>query len=143
MTKLFAKILCPMDFDEPSLAGLMQARELAQEHDGTIYLLHVVPFIGAGEALIDYSLMEVDARDKLAELAREHLQDKVKFEVRTQVGDPAAAILREIERAGVDSVVMATHGRTGVKRLLLGSVAERVVRESPRPVLTVRPPEQS
>jgi nucleotide-binding universal stress UspA family protein len=143
MTKLFSKILCPIDFDESSLAGLEQARDLAEGRDSTIYLFHVVPFIAAGEALVDYSMMEAEARDKLADLAREHLGDKVRYEVRTQVGDPAQAILHEIDRTGADSVVMATHGRTGVKRFLLGSVAERVVRESSRPVLTIRPAEHS
>jgi len=62
-----------------------------------------------------------------------------RYEIYTQIGgEPANAILKAVEELGVDSVVMPTHGRKGIGRLILGSVAERVVRESPRPVLTVR-----
>ncbi len=139
--KLFKKILCPVDFDEKSVEGLNEARDLAGERDATIYLLHVVPFIATGEAsvAIDYGMMEGDAKAKLEDLAYKHLEGKVKYEILSKIGDPAHTILSEIERIGADSVVMATHGRTGVKRFFLGSVAERVVRESPCPVLTVRP----
>jgi nucleotide-binding universal stress UspA family protein len=68
----------------------------------------------------------------------------LKYEIHTKIdGDPAKAILRAADELKVDSVVMATHGRKGLGRLILGSVAERVVRESPRPVLTVRPTAES
>ena len=74
----------------------------------------------------------------LNKIAHEHL-DGVGYEVYTKIGgEPASVILETIEKLGVDSVVMATHGRKGIGRLILGSVAERVVRESPCPVLTVR-----
>jgi nucleotide-binding universal stress UspA family protein len=141
MKKLFKKILCPIDFDEKSIEGLDEARNMTEEPDTTIYLLHVVPFIATAEAsvAVDYGMMERDAKAKLQDLARKHLEGKVRYEILTRTGDPAHTILNEIEGIGVDSVVMATHGRTGVKRFFLGSVAERVVRESPCPVLTVRP----
>ena len=63
---------------------------------------------------------------------------EVRFELLARKGDAAREILRAVEERGVDSVVMATHGRKGLGRLLLGSVAEKVVRECPVPVLTVR-----
>jgi nucleotide-binding universal stress UspA family protein len=80
-----------------------------------------------------------EARAELEKIACQHLAGKVRYEIYTQTGgEPAHAIVKSIEELGVDSVVMATHGRKGIGRLILGSVAERVVRESPRPVLTVR-----
>jgi nucleotide-binding universal stress UspA family protein len=81
---------------------------------------------------------EHDARARLAELARTHLEGKVRYEILTRTGDPARLAIAAAEQTGADSIVMATHGRKGVSHFLLGSVAERVVRESPRPVLTVR-----
>ncbi len=64
--------------------------------------------------------------------------EHIRFELVARKGEAVREILRAIADLGVDSVVIATHGRTGVGRLLLGSVAEKVVREAPCPVLTVR-----
>jgi len=136
----FKKILCPVDFDENSIAALDAARGLAVDPDATLYVLHVVRLVMAGfpKEFHSYPLTEQAARLRLQDIAREHLAGKVRYEILARTGDPASVILGAVEELGVDAVVMATHGTTGLGHFLLGSVAERVVRESPRPVLTIR-----
>lgn len=140
MQKLFKKILCPIDFDENSIAALDLARDLAADGDATLYVLHVVRLVMVGlpKEFHAYPRTEPEARARLHDIAREHLAGKVRYEQIAATGDPASEILRAVKELGVDSVVMATHGRTGLDHFFLGSVAERVVRESPRPVLTIR-----
>lgn len=143
MQKLFTKILCPISFDENSIAAVEVARELVQDKDAAIYLLHVVPTPPVPATPIPmepFPQTEHDARVKLQEVAQQHLEGKVKYEILARSGDPARVIIAAVEEVGADSIVMATHGRKGVSHFFLGSVAERVVRESPRPVLTVRAP---
>jgi len=131
--------LCPVSFDANSIAALDVASELAQGENATIYLLHVVPAPPIPSVPLEpYPQTEHDARAKLQELAQARLEGKVKYEILARSGDPARIVIAVVEEVGADSIVMATHGRTGVSHFFLGSVAERVVRESPRPVLTVR-----
>jgi nucleotide-binding universal stress UspA family protein len=140
--RIFKKILCPVSFDANSIAALDVAVDLA-EGGATIYLLHVVsatPIPATPVPLEPFPQTEHDARLKLEEIARSHLQGKVKYQIVTRSGDPARVVVDVLEEVGADSIVMATHGRTGVSHFFLGSVAERVVRESPQPVLTVRAP---
>lgn len=142
MDKIFKNILCPVDFDENSIAGVDEACALAREHDGVVHLLHVVHIVPTSEFPIPqeaYVEMEQEAKDKLQDLARTYLEGKVRYDLTTRIGEPTYEILHEIARVHADSVVMATHGRTGFRRFFLGSVAERIVRESQRPVVTVRP----
>jgi nucleotide-binding universal stress UspA family protein len=141
MKTLFTRILCPVSFDENSIAALDIACELAQGKDATIYLLHVVPMPpvpGSPIPMEPFPQTEHDARAKLQELAQKHLEGKVKYEIMARSGDPARIVIAAVNEVGANSIVMATHGRKGVSHFFLGSVAERVVRESPRPVLTVR-----
>ena len=87
-----------------------------------------------------YTTDAVDYPDyaKLVALAKAHLAD-VKYELRTSVAQPAAAILHAQKNLGADVIVMRTHGRRGLSHLFMGSVAECVVREAKCPVLTIRP----
>jgi nucleotide-binding universal stress UspA family protein len=143
MTKLFKKILCPIAFDDNSIAALTLARDLTEGRDALIYLLHVVPATTVPISPIPlepFPQTEHDARAKLEEIARAHLEGKVYYQILSRTGDPARITIQVLEEVGADSIVMATHGRKGVSHFFLGSVAERVVRESPRPVLTVRGP---
>jgi nucleotide-binding universal stress UspA family protein len=78
------------------------------------------------------------AQTELRDFAVTHLQDAVPVQVHIAVGKPAEEIVRVAQEEGVDLVVMGTHGRTGVRHLLLGSVAEDVTRHAPCPVFTVR-----
>lgn len=145
MKKLFKKILCPIDFDENSYFALDLARDLALEEDSTIYLLHVVSIAlvpTAGVSVEPYPINERNARTKLQRIADEHLGGRVRFEIITRVGNAADLVNQAITELGVDSVVIASHGRKGIARFFLGSVAEKVVREAPCPVLVVKVPAQ-
>jgi nucleotide-binding universal stress UspA family protein len=144
--KLFRRILVPHDFSEHSTRALRVAAELAREHGGRLLVLHViVPFYPAS-GLPEQPLAWVpDAQIVGGE--RRHLQALVartvkgrkapRVDCRVEIGDP----FRQITDAarGVDSIVIATAGRTGFSHLLIGSVAEKVVRYSPVPVVTIRP----
>ncbi len=142
LAKLFRNILCPIDFDANSPSAMEFAGKIAQETGGRIYLLHVVPWtvaavpIDASEVLAE---LKQAATARLRRLAKEKLDGRVANEivvtVATNPGNEVVRIARELK---VDVVIMATHGRKGLNHLVLGSVAERVVRESPCPVLTVR-----
>ncbi len=140
MKKLFRKILCPIDPADNMTSSLDVACSLAKEVDGTVCLLYVVPVVLASAPGVNpLPVSESEAQVLLQKIAQEHLGGKVAYEIYTKVGgQPANVILEAIQELGVDSVVIATHGRKGLGRLILGSVAERIVRESPRPVLTLR-----
>ena len=108
--------------------------------------MHVVfiPLISPGFPGEPYPVVsEEPSKLELQKIAREHLDGKVRYELASRSGRPAETINQAAEDLGVDLIVMATHGRTGVTRLFLGSVAEHVVRSSSRPVLTIRPKDSS
>ena len=142
MPTLFKKILCPIDFDDNSLAALDSALHLAQESGATLYVMNVVfvPLAAPGFPLeARPAVSEQPSRLALQKLARERLHGKVRYELLIRIGKPAELINQTAEELDVDLIVMATHGRTGVGHLFLGSVAEHVVRTAKRPVLTIRP----
>jgi universal stress protein A len=148
--KLPRRILVPVDFSEGSRAALHYALALAQKLDGEIELLHVweVPSFASSEMLLTQpsgppmSLGAFAGRSAEEELkAWSPNVSRVPLK-RCVIAGPTVASI--IERAAAfDLVVMGTHGRTGISHLLLGSVAERVVRRSPCPVLTVRRTEKA
>ena len=148
MAEGFRKIVCPVYLDETSPQTLAYARHFAQLGDATISLLHVVPtdelhllrkvYQPDKSGGADISTAERVAREHLEAIAQEHLGDS-RYEILTQFNsNPAAGILEAQKETDADLVVMSSHGRTGLAHLILGSVAERVVRESVCPVLTVR-----
>ncbi|HUY25916.1 MAG TPA: universal stress protein [Candidatus Binataceae bacterium] len=135
----FDKILCPVDFDQNSILALKLASELARERNAALYLLHVVALPPGPEVALPFGKMEAAARTKLERLAKENIGGKIRYEIEIVMGDPGLEVLQVAKRLGADLIVMATHGRKGLSHLLLGSVAERVVRGAPCPVLTVKP----
>jgi len=141
MSYPFRRIVSPVDFDDNSLAAVDVAAQIARDNDGTILLLHVVPMIieptGMPIYVDMYKGQEEIAREKLREFAGRRLQG-VKYELLTNIGEPAGAIMRTAKRSAADLIVMATHGRRGFSRVMLGSIAEMVLREAPCPVLCVR-----
>ena len=148
MAEGFRKIVCPVYLDETSPQTLSYARHFAQLGEGTIYLLHVVPtdelhllrkIYRPGESGgADISTAERVAREQLEAIAQEHFSD-TNHAILTQFNsNPAAGILEAQKEVGADLVVMSSHGRTGFAHLILGSVAERVVREAVCPVLAIR-----
>lgn len=143
--KLFDKILCAVDFDESSIVVLHFARELARENGGTLCVLHVAPLpLNATEfspiPMDPYPVWEKTARAELEKLAAAHLEGRgVRYKIETRSGEAADGILAQAQEMDADLIVLATHGRKGVSHFLIGSVAERVIRRAPRPVLVVRP----
>jgi nucleotide-binding universal stress UspA family protein len=135
-------VLHPTDFSERSEFAFRLACSLARDYGGRLIVLHVAepPMAVAGEGV----LMLPPAFD--LEPLRERLQQlrpgdpKVPVEHRLIQGDAATEILRVAEETKCDVIVLGTHGRTGLGRLLLGSVAEQVLRRAPCPVVTVKTP---
>jgi nucleotide-binding universal stress UspA family protein len=139
------RILVPTDFSESADAALTYAKALAARFDSELHLLHVVamPQIGwaAETATLSWPTLLADLETEAkAELAKQipkadPLGDRVT--TATSIGVPVADILKYAAAHGIDLIVMGTHGRGFVGHMFLGSVAERVVRASPVPVLTM------
>jgi universal stress protein A len=147
MKTLFRKILVPHDLSEHASRALALAAELARVHRGELTVLHVIapyqPVLGFPEG-VTWNLREEDiitsARRSLEEMVARVLKGARAPRTRCRVvlGDPLQRILAAARDA--DSIVIATAGRTGLSHLLIGSVAEKVVRHASVPVLTIRPP---
>jgi universal stress protein A len=140
-------ILAPTDFSDYSKKALSDALELARTFGAKLTLLHVVepsPYLGeftlptAGADLV--SNLERQASAALARMLPEAQRAQIEVIRSVVIGSPLRKIVEAAEAKHVDLIVMATHGRTGLSHLLIGSVAERVVRTAPCPVLTIRPP---
>jgi nucleotide-binding universal stress UspA family protein len=141
-------ILAPTDFSDYSKEAINYALDLAQTFGAKLSLLHVVelppyPIEGLGPSTPGGGLLDDLERQASAELAQVLPQaHNAQIEVTRSVviGTPFRKIIETAEVEHVDLIVMATHGRTGLSHLVVGSVAERVVRSAPCPVLTIRPP---
>jgi len=135
-------ILHPTDFSERSEYAFRLANILARDYDAQLIVLHVAPtpIVAYGDGFIPITepgqLDEL--KDKLQELAAQAVGIRAKPLLLE--GDPAAEILLAAEQAECDLIIMGTHGRTGLGRILLGSVAEEIVRKAACPVLTVKTP---
>lgn len=136
------KILFPTDFSTSSDAGLEQATSLARDTGATLLILHVEePPAAYGGGEMYYGVLEPDNSEinRMLEAVLPH-DSSVPYEHRMVIGDPATEIVRVADEEKVDLIVLGTHGRTGLKRLLMGSVAESVVRHASCPVLTFKHP---
>ncbi|WP_238397691.1 universal stress protein [Anatilimnocola aggregata] len=134
------KILFPVDFSAGSEHALKLAESLARDHGAELVLLHVEePPMAYGGGEFYYGL-EQPHREHLQALLDEIKVNNSNIVVQRHllVGLPAAAIVNFALKHDIDYIVMPTHGRTGLYRLLMGSVAEEVVRKAPCPVITVK-----
>lgn len=160
----FTHVLVPTDLSDPANHALRCAIEEAALHHARLTVLHVLPeragtevyyaaegpvqeavdLSGGGRLRSFTPSPPTVVRHDPSEVARTQMQDLVRgqfqgsWEVAVATGHPADAIVREARERGVDLIVMGTHGRTGLQHVLLGSVAEKVVRTAPCPVLTIR-----
>jgi nucleotide-binding universal stress UspA family protein len=140
-------ILCPTDFSKSSEEALAYGSYLAEETGARLYLLHVVDesaaytteYTGMGY-LADFTQQIEHESQALLEAVSPPLSE-VEFERHLLLGTPARTIIEFADEHDVDLVVMGSHGRSGLSRLLLGSVVDTVVRTAHCPVLTVRPRE--
>jgi len=140
------KILCLVDFDPDSIAAVNFGSRLAQRYDAAISLLRVVPMpFEPSEQPVEPLTpeWEQDARARLVKVAAETLGANTKGELMVRRGDPASAILEAEKELQPDLIVMASHEQSGLGHLIFGSAAERTVRESNVPVLTVRRPQSA
>ena len=145
---MFSRILVPTDFSPASDAAVHYARSLAETFGATLHLLHVLDDPAAATAFVGdgYAVDTPDIRQAMLTQVRERLArtlsvtDYTRFRATSEalVGVPADAIVDYAAATGANLIVMGTHGRTGLAHLLMGSVAEHVVRTASCPVLTVR-----
>jgi len=141
-----SRVLCPTDFSEVSTKAEAYATALAEHYDASLHLLHVDPpmpiMAPYGEIPVDVRLFEEQREQALADLATAGDRARAAgIDTTTSVrgGHPAREILAVIEEQAADLLVLGTHGRGGVEHLLLGSVAEKIVRKASCPVMVVPP----
>ncbi len=124
---------------------LSLAREIAGQNDAVLSVLHVAPLpLNATEfspiPLDPYPVWEKAARAQLEKLAAAHLEGRgAQYEIETRSGEATEGILAHAREIKADLLVLATHGRRGLAHFIIGSVAERVIRDSAQPVLVVKP----
>ena len=145
-----ANVLVATDFGKASESALAYGREIARTFGARLHVLHVIEnpmiWVGSESAGIDLVRIQKDLEDSAVEqmnrlvTAEDRQQLRAVTVIRTG-RSPALEIVDQARLANVDVVIMGTHGRTAVSHLLMGSVAEKVVRLAPCPVLTVRHPE--
>jgi nucleotide-binding universal stress UspA family protein len=147
-------ILVPHDFSSCANHAAALARDVAHLVGAKLVVLHVAEIpaqLGANAAIVpepgaspikvgDFAL--AGARERLDDLAARLRKDELEVSTIATTGRPYEEVLRTAEEVGADLIVMGTHGRTGLRHLMTGSVTEKVVRRSPIPVLTVRVPDE-
>jgi universal stress protein A len=136
-------VLCGTDFSDSSRGAIPMAYSLARDHGARLILLHVVP-AGTYEIANLAQLGQGESKHQFEEGIRRELRELcppdggVPLEYKVAEGDPAAAINKVAEETAAALIVLGTHGRTGLRRALMGSVAEHVMRTAPCPVLVVK-----
>jgi nucleotide-binding universal stress UspA family protein len=140
------RILCPTDFSAPACTCVKAANELALHFGAELLLVNIVPVVPTAPPDPNYVFkvpeyeryLHLDAEKHLEEVQRDLIDEKVRVTPLVGHGDAADEIVAIAEREEADLIVISTHGSTGLERWVFGSVAERVVRLSTVPVLTVR-----
>ena len=139
-------ILVPTDLSEPAEEALDYACEIARNFGATVHLLNVIgiPALGVPELGVALTSTMIDSMIRDNQTALDKLADSKRSlatigQVLLRTGDARDLINQTAKELHADLIVMGTHGRRGVSRALLGSIAENVVRTAPCPVLTVRP----
>lgn len=146
---MFTRILVPIDFSPPSDAALEYARTIATRFGATLHLFHVAqdPYQAFYSTEVYVPAIE-GLRDEIAAESLKRLKERLRASdlhatATVVIGTPAWSIVEYAGGHEIDLIVMGTHGRGGMSHLLMGSVAERVVRTASCPVLTVREPQQA
>jgi nucleotide-binding universal stress UspA family protein len=140
-------ILVPLDFSEHAAGVLAWAAHLAGQHGSRIVLFHAyhlpVEFQQLEGAYLPpdfWANVKAEAEESLERYAEDLRKRGIEVEAVVAEGYAATAVVDEVEKQNADLVVIGTHGLSGLKHLLLGSIAERVVQKAPCPVLTVKTP---
>jgi universal stress protein A len=142
----FTKILCPTDFSTPSCEAASAASEMAKAFSASLVLVHVVEPLPAAAAAASGYPIDIESLEtalvehftaRLRDFARKYVKAGIPTIIRVVRGPIAPQILEVAGGEGADLIVISTHGETGLRHVLLGSVAEKVVRMASCPVLTV------
>jgi len=139
------RILFPTDFSECAEHAQQYATELAKRFETKLYLMHVLDtrIYGHLEPFANTVWSIYDAKEQAAKSITEIVPEKerkaLQVESLVREGTPFVEIIKFAKEAEIDLIVLGTHGRTGLTHMLIGSVAEKVVRKAPCPVLTIRP----
>ena len=139
---MYDRIVLPVDGSDEAMAASDHAIDLADKYDATLHVLHVVDTRAYDAEGITQTVIEpLETRgeravESVAEIAADRGLDRV--ETAVIQGEPHETILEYVDDHDIDLLVMSTHGRTGVKRYLLGSVTEKTIRTAPVPVHVVR-----
>ena len=143
-------ILVPTDFSEASEAALKYGKALADAFHSSLHVVHVMEDLLAHAWAAEVYVasmpnlrveIEQEAHERLAAMLTDEERERLKVTSAVIAGNPFLEIIRYAKATGVDLIVLGTHGRGPIAHMLLGSVAEKVVRKSPCPVLTVRDPQ--
>ena len=135
-------VLVATDFEAASDAALVYGRALARTFGASLHLIHVVENQFLRASPTDPALLSIAYQRSLAERLTMEDRDRLDARAVLKISDsPSDAIVSYARAMSIDLIVMGTHGRSAISQLLVGSVAERVVRTAPCPVLTVRHPE--
>jgi universal stress protein A len=144
MKIVLRQILVPTDFSDESRAALAYGAALAETFSASLHVLHVLHSIVVPEAVpVQYesrqleTAVEETAWDDLRALVAGEEYARLKATLAIEWGTPVTEIIRYAQEHAIDLIAMGTHGRGGLKRLILGSVAESAVRGAPCPVLTI------
>jgi nucleotide-binding universal stress UspA family protein len=145
MERLFHRIFCATDFSEPAEHAWQVAENLASVHRAEVVLVHAFvemptyPEVATGQVHTVWEEQRRWVQQALDQRAAAAEARGVGARGLLVTGPPAEAVVDAAARDGADLLVVGTHGRTGLERVLIGSVAERIVRAAPCPVLVVRP----
>ena len=145
--KEFKNILFPIDFSECSELVFPEALEVAKKFDARLHLLFVardisyLTTINMGKDVLMNTVAEIAkaGEDKMEAFCDKHMGDLSNYETKVVMGSPADDILKYASEQAIDLIIMGTHGRKGIDRILLGSVADHVTKNAAAPVMTVNP----
>lgn len=142
MTRDFKTVLCPTDFSDTSYHALEYGLRFARLASGTLIVTHVI-HVPSGDLYAENRTLHFDeakarVEQRLAELVATRIEGYPKCQTRIEIGDPAEHIIKMAKDCRADLIVTSTHGRSGLAHLVMGSVAEKIIRHAPCPVFVVR-----
>lgn len=143
---MFKKILCPVDFSEFTGEIVRYAHDIAKKYGAELHMLHVIPnltyFTPYESFLTPENLVAIESNiqgEVEKDFSRIMKHDDIKAKKVVKSGVAFVEIIDYAKAESIDLIVMGTHGRGAIEHILIGNVAEKVVRKSPCPVMTIRP----
>ena len=140
------KVLAPVDFSKDSMLAVKFAASLAEQYQAKLFVLHVLaPLHPRLRGYMEnfYEIQEkmvAEAEKDVKKIVPAKIRESIRVEAVVELGNPHHVIVDKAKELEIDVLVIATHGRTGLSHVLLGSVAEKVIRHAPCPVFVVRNP---